>query len=136
MGHYNLKVFGFPELYRDGIPLYLSRKKALAALVYLVVEGRIISRSSLCSLLWARLDQKSAEAAFRTTLSFLRQLLPDGVINVNRRTVALATGPPLSTDIEGLVQAAHGQVSTEESDSAGIDYDGFCGQWSHIALAS
>jgi DNA-binding SARP family transcriptional activator len=125
MARYYLKVFGVPELSRDGIPLYLTRKKALAALVYLAATGRTISRSSLCSLLWARLDQRSAEATLRTTLSALRELAHDGVINVNRRMVALATDGSLRTDIEDLDEAAHRLVSINESGSSDIDYEGF-----------
>lgn len=63
-----LLVFGSPRLERDGRPIELNLRKALALLVYLAVSGRPHSRDALATLLWPESDQREGRARLRRTL--------------------------------------------------------------------
>ncbi len=70
-----IRLLGSPEVIFDQQPLSFSTQKALALLIYLVVEGGMHSRDSLMTLLWPERPSEKANVTLRTTLSRLRRSL-------------------------------------------------------------
>ena len=84
-----LFFFGAPRIERDGSPIDLERRKALALAAYLALSERPPTRDTLTAILWPDLDQERARAALRSTLPALTALTPDTWIDADRATVAL-----------------------------------------------
>jgi DNA-binding SARP family transcriptional activator len=107
-----LRLLGSPEIERDGAPVEVDTRKAVALLAYLVVTGRPHGRDFLAGLLWPDADQDRARAALRRTLSALNAALGEGHVRADRRTIGLQGGD-IAVDIDAfhaaLAQtAAHG----------------------------
>ena len=69
-------LLGPVEVRRNGAPVPLARSRKLRALLaILVTEGRPVSRTRLCDLLWDRPNDPRAE--LRWHLSKLRQVVDD-----------------------------------------------------------
>ncbi len=68
-----LYLLGTPRLERDGIPVVVDTRKAIALLAYLVVNRQPHSRDTLAALLWPDYDQAHARATLRRTLSTLQK---------------------------------------------------------------
>jgi predicted ATPase/DNA-binding SARP family transcriptional activator len=83
-----LDLLGSPRLLRDGTPLKVDRRKALALLAYLAVTARPHSRLELATLLWDGYTDAAALAYLRRELWTLNELAP-GLIDADRDTVAL-----------------------------------------------
>lgn len=82
-GQLELKLLGPLEARRDGVPLRLRTRKALALLAYLAAEGRPHRRAELATLLWPESDESRARTTLRSVLADLRSALgpddgPDG----------------------------------------------------------
>ena len=75
MPHLALYLLGPPRLERDGQPIEITRRKAVALLAYLAVTGERHSRDSLAALLWPEYDHRRARADLRRTLSVLNRAL-------------------------------------------------------------
>lgn len=89
----HLSLFGTPEIrHADNQIQFSSSRKALALLVYIVVEGKTQSRKKLAELLWPESDTIHARATLRITLFELRKILQD----------VLAGVPVLLTDRDNL----------------------------------
>jgi hypothetical protein len=69
-----LRLFGVPEIERDGRPVHVARRKALALLAYLAATQQPQPRDLLAALLWPDLGQENARAMVRHALSALAQL--------------------------------------------------------------
>ncbi|MDJ0753630.1 MAG: BTAD domain-containing putative transcriptional regulator [Ardenticatenaceae bacterium] len=85
-----LKLFGYPTVWRDGeqITGFIS-EKALALLIYVAETGETHARDYLTGLLWGDTPEKKARASLRSALYNIGQLLPEA-LEVTRKTVALA----------------------------------------------
>jgi DNA-binding SARP family transcriptional activator len=83
MAHLKLLVLGQPRLERDGAPLELNLRKALALLVYLAVSGQAHSRDALATLLWPESDGREGRARLRRTLHRLNQLVGQEVLDTS-----------------------------------------------------
>ncbi len=86
----HIKLLGPPQIERDGVPVEVDTRKAIALLAYLAVTGIPHSRDTLAALLWPDSDDDHARAALRRTLSSLNKALGGDGLDVNRRTVALS----------------------------------------------
>jgi predicted ATPase/DNA-binding SARP family transcriptional activator len=88
-----LFLLGSPHIDSDGVPLRLSRRKAMALLAYLAVGGpdRFHSRDALATLLWPEHDQSRARHGLRSALSSLKSVLGEGHLEIDREAVCLAT---------------------------------------------
>jgi DNA-binding SARP family transcriptional activator len=75
MEHLKLFVLGQPRLERDGQPLALNLRKALALLVYLAVSGQPHGRDALATMLWPESDGREGRARLRRTLHRLTQAI-------------------------------------------------------------
>ncbi|HEX6302796.1 MAG TPA: BTAD domain-containing putative transcriptional regulator, partial [Anaerolineales bacterium] len=75
MAPLNMRLLGPPEITIDQRPLSFRTRKVLALLVYLVVEGGMVSREALMALLWPESPAENASVTLRATLSRLRKSL-------------------------------------------------------------
>jgi DNA-binding SARP family transcriptional activator len=94
-----LHFLGPPQLYLDNEPVTADRRKALALLVYLPVEGGKHTRDSLSALLWPDYDQSKAFTNLRHTLWEIQQALGEGWILADRETMELNPEADISLDI-------------------------------------
>ncbi len=88
-----LFLLGAPQVEREGKPVEIVRRKAMALLAYLAVSGESHRRESLMALLWPEYDQGRARADLRRTLSVLNTTLgadwfhTEGeLVSLNRQT--------------------------------------------------
>ena len=79
-----IRWLGLPSIELDGKPLTVERRKGVALLAYLSMNRTPQSRSALASLLWPEFERKSALAYLRRSLWSLNQVLPKGVLLVER----------------------------------------------------
>ena len=94
-----LFLLGSPRIDRDGVPIQLDTRKAIALLAYLAVTGESHRRDTLATLLWSDSDQIRARAALRRTLSALNKALAWEGLKVDRETVGLDMAADLSIDL-------------------------------------
>ena len=84
-----LFLFGLPRIERNGVPIEVNPRKALALLAYLAITGKSYSRDSLSTFFWPEFDQKRARDSLRRTLPTLRKALPEEWLNIDRDTIGL-----------------------------------------------
>jgi DNA-binding SARP family transcriptional activator len=84
-----LHLLGTPRVERDGMPVEVDTRKAIALLAYLAVSGQPHSRDALAALLWPDYDQSRARATLRRTLSVLGKALGGEWLDAGRETVSL-----------------------------------------------
>lgn len=89
MDRLKLYLLGTPRIERDGVPVEVDTRKAIALLTYLVMTRQSHSRDALAALLWPEYDQSRARAALRRTLSVLRKALAGEWLEVDRETIGL-----------------------------------------------
>ncbi|MFL5804971.1 MAG: ATP-binding protein [Roseiflexaceae bacterium] len=89
MAHLKLLLLGQPRLERDGAPIELNLRKALALLVYLAVSGQGHSRDALATLLWPESDQREARTRLRRTLHRLNEAIGDDVLDAGLDAIRL-----------------------------------------------
>jgi DNA-binding SARP family transcriptional activator len=68
-------LFGPPRVQRNGAPVRIVRRRAVAFAVYLAVTGREVSRDALSALFWPETDASHARADLRRTLHLLHLAL-------------------------------------------------------------
>ncbi len=86
---YRVFLFGAPRIEFHRQPVVIDTRKALALLAYLIISGEPQSRDTLATLLWPESDQTSARAALRRTLSTLRRVLSEDVVDFGREVINL-----------------------------------------------
>ncbi len=116
MSYLALFLLGTPRIERDGVPLQVNLRKALALLAYTAVTGERHSRSALATLLWSEHDLTRARAALATTLSVLNKTLGKGWLDIDRKGVGLGQRASLWVDVNhfrGLLAECrtHGHAS-------------------------
>lgn len=82
-----LRLFGPPRIELNNKPVATDRRKALALLLYLAVNGLAYSREALAALLWPDHDTTHALSYLRRTLWEIGQAIGDGWLLVERDTV-------------------------------------------------
>lgn len=87
-------MLGPPLVALDGATVVVDTRKATAMLAYLSLDGPVVARSTLASLLWPEYDDDHARAAFRRTLSTLRAALGGRYVS--------AVGDLIRLDEDGL----------------------------------
>src|SRR5512136_739786 len=110
MADLRLFLLGAPRLEQQHRNVNLSRRKAIAALAYLVVTRQPHSRDELATLLWPDQDQSGARANLRRDLSTLKQILGDQTLLVDQALVGLNPEADLWTDVDAFqtrVAAVH-----------------------------
>lgn len=131
-----VRLFGSPQLERDGSPIAVDTRKALALLAYLALSGQRHGREALAVLLWP--DYADGRAALRRTLSSLARALDGAGLAAERDSIALAPGAVLWVDVthfRALLADAdrHGHAAVEAcptcvarlEEAAGLYHDDF-----------
>jgi DNA-binding SARP family transcriptional activator len=116
-----LRTLGHPALLgADGITVHKLRKKDLALLVYLCVEGTAVhSRERLATLLWGESTIELARHSLTQTLSRLGRLLPPGSLVLENQVVHW--GEALPCDAVVLLR---GGLEPEDVDAGFSIYEG------------
>jgi TolB-like protein/DNA-binding SARP family transcriptional activator len=99
MSELRIMLFGPPRIERDGAPVDLGRRKALALTAYLAATGTRHSRDSLAALLWPENDPASAKAELRRALSLLSTTLGPASVEADRATAGLGPGARVDTTL-------------------------------------
>jgi predicted ATPase/DNA-binding SARP family transcriptional activator len=89
MPELTVSLLGPPRVERDGVPVEVDTRKAIALLAYLAVSGQGQNRDTLAGLLWPEYQQARARAALRRTLSTLKKALGGGWLVVRGDLVEL-----------------------------------------------
>jgi predicted ATPase/DNA-binding SARP family transcriptional activator len=89
MAQFRLYLFGPPRLERDGQPVEIQLRKAMALLAYLTMTRQTHSRDTLATLFWPEKNQQTARANLRRTLFDLSQLVAAQVLDATQETVGL-----------------------------------------------
>jgi predicted ATPase/DNA-binding SARP family transcriptional activator/Tfp pilus assembly protein PilF len=97
-----LTLLGPPQLERDGEPVHISTRKAMALLAYLAVTEQVHSRESLATLFWPDLDQSRALANLRRTLWILSNRLGEDWLEINAETAALHPEAGIWLDLDAF----------------------------------
>ena len=85
----SLSLLGAPHLEKDGRPVLVDTRKAIAMLAYLALTEQIQARDTLATLFWPEYDQKRARASLRRTLSALNKALDRYGLDIQRETVTI-----------------------------------------------
>jgi DNA-binding SARP family transcriptional activator/class 3 adenylate cyclase len=105
-----LLLLGAPRLEKNGVPLQIHRRKAIALMVYLAMTNRSHHRDALATLFWPELDQSRARAALRRAISDLNQAIGELWSDTPGEEVAVASGLDLWIDVDtfhDLLQMCH-----------------------------
>lgn len=95
-----LSLLGAPRLERDGSPVAVDTRKAIALLAYLAVTRQPHRRDALAALLWPEYDQEHARATLRRTLSALNKALGGAYLATERETIGLRAEDELRQDVD------------------------------------
>jgi DNA-binding SARP family transcriptional activator len=95
----SLYLLGPPRIERDGVPIKVDTRKAIALLAYVAITGESHRRDALVNLLWPEYDQTRGRAALRHTLSALRKAPADDSLDVDRETVGLNPSVDIWLDV-------------------------------------
>ena len=114
----SLYLLGPPRIEKEGVPVQVERKKAIALIAYLAVTGESQSRDTLVGLLWPKHDQTKSRASLRRDLSELKGILGSGWMNINREMVCLVQNEDLQVDVIRFRKylsecRSHGHPTTE-----------------------
>ena len=116
-GSLQIHLLGHPRIERNGAPVEVDTRKAVALLAYLAVTGQAHSREALAALLWPDYDQERAYANLRRTLWALNKAIGKEWLDLGQDSIVLARGPGYSLDVDAFREVlaacrshAHGQA--------------------------
>ncbi|HEV2776287.1 MAG TPA: AAA family ATPase [Solirubrobacteraceae bacterium] len=119
-----ITLLGAPSVTRDGTPVALDTRKALALIAHLVLADRARSREAVCALLWPDQDASHARGALRRTLSTVRSAIGEQWILALADSVALRRGPGLEIDVDRFRRLARDDASTPDLAAAAAVFGG------------
>jgi len=99
MPHLKLYFFGPPRVGFDETVVEINRRKALALLVYLAVDGQPHSRDALATLFYPDHSQSQARAYLRRDLALLNASPVGEWLDSDRETIELKPTPELWLDV-------------------------------------
>ena len=115
MARLSVAVLGAPEVHHGARSVAFPTRKALAALVYLLVEGGTHRRDKLVTLFWPESDEQAGRATLRSTLARLREGLGeadgDTHLLVERDAVGFDFASDFDLDLNEL-RRAYGAART------------------------
>jgi DNA-binding SARP family transcriptional activator len=97
----SIRLFGSPEILRDGLPLTVARRKSRALLYYLAARRAATPRDHVIDLLWPDLPRPAAQQTLRATLYGIRKSLGAALL----ADEALALDPACDVDLWQLDDA-------------------------------
>lgn len=112
-------LFGSPNIIYKETPILLSRRKALAVFIYLLMNQRSIRRTSLATFLWDELEPQQALARLRRILVDLNKTPLKHFIEANHQTISISNIDNIWVDIVEFTDYATQQ--NLESTSKAID---------------
>ncbi len=104
MSRLALYLLGPPRIERDGVPIQVDTRKAIALLIYLAVTGEGQRRASLVNLLWPEYDRSRGRAALRRTLYALSKALAGTWLEVDRGEIGLNPSADIWVDVNQFRQ--------------------------------
>src|SRR5215207_926268 len=104
MAQLQLFVLGPPRLEREGQPIELNLRKALALLVYLAVSGQPQSRDALATMLWPESDGREGRTRLRRTLHRLNETIGDNILHSGPEIIRLNSHADLWLDCAAFRQ--------------------------------
>ncbi len=107
MTEFVLQLLGPPLLERSGLSVQQLRRKAIALVAYLAVDGQPRSRDALAALLWPEHGQTRARANLRRCLFSLNESAGRNLLTSDQDTLRVDS-ELLSTDIERFHELASG----------------------------
>lgn len=109
-------LLGPPQIRIDHCPVDLGRRKALALLAYLVIDGQHQSRDSLAALLWPEYSQRDARTDLSRTLSYLNRTLGEGWLIADRQRIGVDPESELWVDVGNFRQlVSQGEIAHENT---------------------
>jgi DNA-binding SARP family transcriptional activator/tetratricopeptide (TPR) repeat protein len=90
MAELRIALLGPPRVERDGVPIEVDTRKAIALLAYLALHPERHGRDAVAGLLWPEYDTEHARGALRRTLSTLNKAVGPGWLAADRTTVGFA----------------------------------------------
>jgi DNA-binding SARP family transcriptional activator/predicted ATPase len=90
MAELRIALLGPPRVERDGAPIEVDTRKAIAMLAYLAIHPERHGRDAVAGLLWPDYDSEHARGALRRTLSTLNKAVGPGWLAADRTTVGFA----------------------------------------------
>src|SRR5215211_4092517 len=96
----SLYFLGPPQLHLNDQPVTADRRKAVALLAYLAVEGSRHTRDSLSALLWPDYDQSKAFTNLRHTLWEVQQAIGEGWLLADREMIELNAEADIVLDVQ------------------------------------
>jgi DNA-binding SARP family transcriptional activator/predicted ATPase len=99
MAHLHLRLFGLPQVEREGVSLVFATRKTLALLSYLAVGNQPHHRDTLATLLWPESSQRDARTSLRHALGNLRTVLGDEWLETTNDRVGLVRRQEMIVDI-------------------------------------
>ena len=114
-----LHLLGPPRIELDGQSIHLERRKSMALLAYLAVEGGQHQRDFLSALLWPDTNQSNAFKNLRQILWEIQQSLGEGVLASDREQICLNDGERAWLDVHEF-EALISKGNTEEDISLRI----------------
>jgi DNA-binding SARP family transcriptional activator len=90
MAELRIALLGPPRVERDGTPIEVDTRKAIALLAYLAMQPERHGRDAVAGLLWPDYDTEHARGALRRTLSTLNKAVGPGWLAADRTTVGFA----------------------------------------------
>ncbi len=105
-----LKLFllGAPSFELDGQPADISRRKAIALMAYLAVEGQPHTRDDLATLFWPDYEPAQSFAYLRRTLWAINKALGKGWLDADRDQVEVVAAETLWLDVAAFEAALDG----------------------------
>ena len=105
MDGFKLRLLGAIQLENgDGESVQFRSRRAVALLVYLILQNRPIPRSQLVQLIWPDKTEKQGRGNLRWVLSYLSSVLPDA-IQRTRYTVQFDCPPGSTVDLLDIQSA-------------------------------
>ena len=116
MANLTMRFLGSPEITFEGQTLSFPTRKALALLIYLIIEKGMHSREALMALLWPESSPKNAAVTLRGTLSRLRKALqPAGeVLLTETGKVGFDFSHPIDLDLAWLARAVLPETAPDD----------------------
>ncbi|UCC61456.1 MAG: AAA family ATPase, partial [Anaerolineae bacterium] len=96
----SLYLLGPPRIERDGEPIQVDTRKAVALLTCLALTAERHGRDALVNLLWPESDQSHGRTALRRTLYALRKALAGDWLDVDRESIGLNPNASLWLDVD------------------------------------
>lgn len=115
MSKLHLSFLGQPQIRKDGVPIEIDRRKAIALVTYLAVTGERHTRDKLAGLLWPHEKRDNARAALRRSLTAVRRAIGSEWIVADGVKVGMNLSEELWLDVKqfNVLLAKYEEISSQ-----------------------